>query len=164
MANSTIIGNAKNEIIKELISDDAIVQAIEPVKEKVKTKGDLVNQYVFNYNQNPSTIHDVMTFITVQANIVDRWDYNGTYSRAQVIVLIVSHEDHMRVNNIPKITENRNDYLSKLIDKKLNGKSSFGGIGKLTLVSNVESAYQSNWLVREMIFETKDLNNAICNS
>lgn len=163
MANSTIIGDAKGKIIKELISDDAIVNAIEPVKEKVKTKGDLVNQYIFNYNQNPATIQDVMTFITIQANIVDRWDYNGIYSRAQIIVLIVSHEDHMRVTNIPKITENRNDYISKLIDKKLNGKSSFG-LGKLTLVSNVESSYQSNWLVREMVFETKDLNNAVCNS
>lgn len=161
MANSSIIGEAKNKIIKEFINDDAIVEAIEPVEEKVKSKGDLVNQYIFNFNQNPTTINDVMTFITVQVNIPRQYDKNGTFSVASVVILIVSHESHMKAENVPKVTENRNDYLSKLIDNKLNGSNKFG-IGKLKLVSNIEYAYQTNWLIREMIFECTDLNDSLC--
>ena len=43
----------------------------------------------------------------------------------------------MIVDNVPKITQNRNDYLSELIDKKINGKSGFG-IGETKLISNIE--------------------------
>ena len=74
---------------------------------------------------------------------------------------IISHEKHMVVDNIPKVTENRNDYLSKLIDKKFNGSLDFG-IGKLKLVSNIESSYQQDYVYRKMTFECIDLNESLC--
>lgn len=67
----------------------------------------------------------------------------------------------MVVDNIPKITENRNDYLSKLVDTKLNGRSDIG-IGELKLESNVEGAYQKDYVYRQMIFKCKDLNKSLC--
>ena len=67
----------------------------------------------------------------------------------------------MSVDNIPKVTDNRNDYLSKLIDQKLNGQSGFG-IGKLKLTSNIEGSYQQNYVYRKMIFECLDLNDSKC--
>ena len=67
----------------------------------------------------------------------------------------------MVVENIPKVTENRNDYLARLIDIKLNGTSKFG-IGKLELVQNVEGAVQKDWLYRRLIFEAVDVNNSYC--
>ena len=67
----------------------------------------------------------------------------------------------MIVDNIPKITENRNDYLSELIDRKLNGKSNYG-ITDLSLISNIEGCYQQDYLFRKMIFEGIDLNNTLC--
>ena len=67
----------------------------------------------------------------------------------------------MVVDNIPKITENRNDYLSELIDAKLNGRSDFG-IGELQLVSNVEGSYQPDYVYRKMVFTTKDVNDSLC--
>ena len=84
-----------------------------------------------------------------------------TFVKPTVEIWIISHERHMIVNNIPKVTDNRNDYLSKLIDKKLNGKSGFG-IGKMKLSSNVEGSYQQNYLYRKMVFECTDLNNSLC--
>ena len=67
----------------------------------------------------------------------------------------------MIVDNVPKVTENRNDYLSRLIDNKLNGKSGFG-IGKLNLISNNEGAYQQDYVFRKMVFECLDLNASLC--
>ena len=66
----------------------------------------------------------------------------------------------MVVDNIPKITENRNDYLSELIDAKLNGRSDFG-IGELQLASNVEGSYQQDYVYRKMVFTTKDVNDSL---
>ena len=159
MANSSIIGKAKNKIIKEFIKDKDIVSAIEPID--INSEEELVNKYIFNFNQNPHTINDVKTFITVQVHIPRIYDFNGTYVTAKVEIWIVSHEEHMVVKNVPKVTENRNDYLSKLIDNKLNGSDWFG-VGKLKLISNVEDAYQNNWLLRQMVFEVVDINDSLC--
>ena len=159
MANSSIIGEAKNKIIKEFINDDAIVKAINPVN--IKTNEELVNKYIFNFHQNPTTINDVKTFITIQVHIPNQYSGSHILVNSNVEIWIISHEDHMKVSNIPKVTENRNDYLSKLIDNKLNGTSMFG-IGKLMLESNIEGSYQKDWLYRRMIFEVTDINNSLC--
>ena len=76
-------------------------------------------------------------------------------------IWIISHEKHMIVNNIPKIRENRNDYLSTLIDKRINGKYNFG-IGEMTLTSNIEGSFQQDYLYRKMTFKGTDLNDSVC--
>lgn len=162
MANSFIVGDAKNKIIKEFIKDDAIIQGIDPIKEKVKNNEDLIGKYIFNFSQNPNTINDVETFITVCANITNRHFANNRYVDAAIDIFIISHEDHMKVDNVPKVTENRNDYLARLIDNKLNGTNQIG-IGKLELTQNIEGAIQQNWLYRQLTFEVVDLNNSYCN-
>ena len=67
----------------------------------------------------------------------------------------------MIVDNVPKVTQNRNDYLSELIDKKFNGKRGFG-IGETKLISNTEGAFQIDYLYRKMIFQCLDLNTSLC--
>ena len=161
MANSSIIGMAKNKIIKEFIKDTDIIQAID--SSDVTSKEKLVGTHIFNYHQNPNTINTVGTFITVQVHIPKSflYDQSKIYVNPTIEIWIISHEGHMVVNNIPKITENRNDYLSKLIDKKLNGRSDIG-IADLRLISNVEGSYQQNYVYRQMIFEGTGLNNSLC--
>jgi len=160
MANSSIIGKAKNKIIKEFIKDQEIISAIN--SSSVTSPEKLKGTHVFDYHQNPNTINTVETFITVQVHIPQPFSFeDDTFVKPTVEVWIISHERHMIVDNIPKVTENRNDYLSELIDNKLNGKDGFG-IGRLKLVSNIEGSYQQNYLFRKMIFECKDLNNSLC--
>lgn len=159
MANSSIIGEAKNKIIKSFISDDAIVKAIDPAH--MDSKEELVNKYIFNYNQNPDTIKDIDTFLTVQVHIPQQHYGSKLLIDSDIEIFIITHEEHMKVNNIPKVTENRNDYLSKLIDNKLNGKSLLG-IGKIQLRMNVEGSYQKNWLYRQMVFTVMDINDSPC--
>lgn len=160
MANSSIIGEAKNKIIKEFIKDDDIVAAIG--SHEVTSREKLVGTHIFDFNQNPNTLKDVETFITVQVHIPQSFGFrSNVYVNPTVEIWIVSHEKHMEVTNVPKVTENRNDYLSKLIDRKLNGRRDFG-VGELVLLSNTEHSYQKDYVYRTLVFEGKDLNKALC--
>lgn len=159
MANSSIIGLAKNKIIKEFIKDADIVTAID--SSNVESTEKLVGTHIFNFHQNPNTINTVETFITVQVHIPRIISGNNKFVKHTVEIWIISHEQHMVVDNVPKITDNRNDYLSRLIDSKLNGRSDFG-IGELKLTSNIEGSYQQNYLYRQMIFEGTDINDSLC--
>lgn len=159
MANSSIIGSAKNKIIKSFIKNDLIVQAINS---KNKSGESLKGSHIFDYNQNPNTINDVITFITVQVHIPNTYASDKTYVNPEVEIWIISHENHMKVDNIPKVNMNRNDYLSILIDKELNGSTEFG-IGKLMLACNIEGSFQQDYLFRKLLFRTKDANDLLCN-
>lgn len=159
MANSSIIRKVKNKIVKELIKDEVIIQAINSTTVTKPEK--LIGTHIFDFNQNPYTIENVMTFITIQVHIPSSYSWSKTYIKPEVEIWIISHHKHMVVDNIPKVVSNRNDYLSELIDKKLNGRTDFG-IGKLQLSSNVEGAYQNDYLFRKMTFETDELNNSLC--
>ena len=164
MANSSIISAAKNKIIKELIKDEAIVQAIGCADGL--SAEELVGNHIFDYHQNPNTLKNVQTFITVQVQIPEPMGYyntNYTFVHPTVEIWIISHEKHMKVDNIPKVKVNRNDYLSMLIDDKFNGRSDIGGIGKLDLIYNLEGAFQSNYVYRTMLFKGTDLNQSVCN-
>ena len=161
MANSSIIGVAKNKIIKGFIKDKKIVNAINSSTIDSTKPEQLIGTHIFNYHQNPNTINTVKTFITVQVHIPTQYYSMTTYIKPTIEIWIISHEKHMIVDNIPKITVNRNDYLSQLIDKKLNGKAGYG-IGELKLVSNIEGSFQQNYLYRKMVFEATDLNKSLC--
>ena len=165
MANSSIVGKAKNKIIKEFIKDPEIVAAINSSDVESNELEKLIGTHIFNYNQNPHTLNKVGTFITVQVHIPQNFynDYNASATRIKptIEIWIISHEQHMAVNNVPKVTQNRNDYSSELIDNKINGKRGFG-IGETKLISNIEGAFQADYLFRKMIFQCLDLNWSLC--
>ena len=166
MANSSIIRKAKNKIVKEFIKDQDIIDAINSSTVNPNEPEKLINTHIFNYNQNPHTLNIVGTFITIQVHIPQSYynDFNASATRVKptIEIWIISHEKHMNVDNVPKITQNRNDYLSELIDNKINGKSGFG-IGETVLLSNIEGSFQQDYLFRKMIFQCTDLNWSLCN-
>ena len=165
MANSSIIRKAKNKIVKEFIKDPDIIAAINSSEVKSNEPEKLIGKHIFNYNQNPHTLNTVGTFITVQVHIPQSYynDYNASATRVKptIEIWIISHEKHMTVDNVSKVTQNRNDYLSELIDNKINGKSGFG-IGETVLLSNIEGAFQQDYLFRKMIFQCIDFNWSLC--
>lgn len=173
MANSEIINDLKQAIAKEMMQDEAFYYAIDSPKiSSVEDRDQLTDYSIFSYNKNPDTITDVTTFITLQVHIPKTYDKNNTWVVPRLEIWIYSHTDHMDVDNIPKISANRNDYISMLIDKKFNGRDTLGGskndkynlhlFGKLDLVHNVEGTYSPKFLYRQMIFELKDLNDSLC--
>ena len=166
MSNSSIVRIAKNKIVKEFIKDREIISAINSSEVKPNEPEKLINRHIFDYNQNPHTLNTVGTFITIQVHIPQDYysDYHGNsivHIKPIIEIWIISHEKHMVVDNVPKVTQNRNDYLSELIDKKINGKRGFG-IGETRLVSNVEGSFQQDYLFRKIIFECLDLNWSLC--
>ena len=165
MANSSIIKQAKNKIVKEFIKDQNIITAINSSTIQPNEPEKLINTHIFNYNQNPHTLNMVGTFITIQVHIPQSYynDYNASVTRVKptIEIWIVSHERHMSVDNVPKVTQNRNDYLSELIDNKINGKTGLG-IGETILLSNIEGSFQQDYLYRKMIFQCTDFNWSLC--
>lgn len=160
MANSSILEKAKRKIIKEFIADDEITTAIHACD--VVKKEDLIGTHIFDYNQNPNTIHEVETFITVQVQIPRGISIGGVTRVTPVVeIMVYSHQRHMKVSEIPKVIGNRNDYLSRLIDKKLNGRNDFG-LGNMYLVENTEGAYQMDWLYRRIAFQCTEINASLC--
>lgn len=166
MANSSIVRKTKNIIIKEFIKDKDIIAAIDSDDIRADEPEKLIGTHIFNYNQNPHTLNKVGTFITIQVHIPQNFysDYHGNsviHVKPTIEIWVISHEKHMLVNNIPKVTQNRNDYLSELIDNKINGRSEFG-IGKTKLISNIEGASQTDYLYRKLTFQCLDLNWSMC--
>lgn len=159
MANSSIITNLKDKVIKEIANDEALFYAIDPDTSKVENGGDLPGTHIFKYNRNPETITASITFLTVMVDTISR-DRNKTFVTPTLTLWIYSHNDHMDIKNIKGIKDNRNDYISKLLDLKFNGKSE--GIGTLRLVSNSEGTFSKEYLYRRLVFETIDLSDSIC--
>lgn len=163
MANGSIISEGKYAIMKLLIEDPLIVKVINA--HDVIEPDELIHKRIFSWHQNPVTLKEGMTFITIQISrplVYSNFD-KGSKGVApyNMEIWIISHESHMIIDNIPKVIGNRNDYLSHLIDKKLNG-STFMGLGKMRLVSNIETPMQENWLGRQLLFTTNALDNAVC--
>ena len=173
MANSSLVTDLKKQVIRELINDENIFYAIDsPYVTNLEDADKLVYKNIFPYHKNTETITDVTTFITLQVHIPKYYDKNKIWVLPVLEIWIISHDDHMRVTNIPKVSENRNDYISKLLDVKFNGRNTIGVskndknnlhlYGKLKLTSNTEGAFSKDFLYRRMIFETKDLNDSLC--
>lgn len=174
MANSSIITSLKNKVIQSIVDDDSFFYAIDPNLEledldgnKVENPSDLVGKYIFNFNKNPETIIDTQTFLTIMAD-TNHHDSNKLYVTPTLTIWIYSHHQHMYFTNEQsrllgfdkRITDNRNDYIGKLLDRKFNGTAE--GIGTLRLLSNTEGNAGQSFLYRRLIFDTIDLNNSLC--
>lgn len=158
MANSISISDLKEKVVKSIAKDDIIFHAFDA--KDCENGGDLINTHIFKYNKNPETITETITFMTVMVHTKSR-DRNGSFITPTLELWIYSHNDHMKMDY--RITkDNRNDYISMLLDEKFNGSTEYGGIGKLQLVSNTEGTFSSKFLYRRLIFETVDLSDSMC--
>ncbi len=160
MANSTSISAFKERVVDSIIQDDTLFYAIDA--KDCENGGDLINTHIFKYNKNPFTITKTITFLTIMVHTKAR-DRQGTFVTPTLEIWIYSHNDHMKMDS--KITkDNRNDYISMLLDEKFNGSTKYGGVGKLRLTSNVEGTYNEKFLYRRLLFETIDISDSVCES
>jgi hypothetical protein len=173
LANSTIVSDLKKAVIKEIVNDDMFFHAINsPDISDVEFADELIGKNIFTYHQNPETITKVGTFMTLQVHIPKTFGRSKVLIAPTLEIWIISHQDHMKVKNVPKVTDNRNDYISMLLDKKFNGSSVLGGssnsknnlhlCGRLKLISNTEGAFSPEYLFRRRVFETVDINDSVC--
>lgn len=159
MANSTSISDFKERVVKAIVKDSTLFNAFDA--KDCENGGDLLGTHIFKYNKNPNTIDEVVTFLTIMVNTKSKGK-TGTFVIPTLEICIYSHYNHMDMDY--KITkDNRNDYISMLLDQKFNGSTEYGGIGALQLTSNTEGSYNEKFLYRRMIFETTDINDSFCN-
>lgn len=163
MANSTIVMTLKNNIINDLCDDPDIDYLIDS---SIYHGKDLKGKHIFNYNKNPETIKETITFLTVMADI-SLLDRNGTFIVPYVSIYIYSHNRHMELP--PEFLNddeffNRNDYLAHMIDEKINGNTTYGGYGELRLMENREFIATKDFNGRVLKFKTVDINNSLCDN
>lgn len=161
MANSSIVSDLKDRVIKELINYDIFLLALDAKDASNLENGDYVNKYIFRWNCNPNIQSSVGTFITIMVHIPTVTRNGSIFVRPIIEFNIYSHNDHMVINNINGISDNRNDYISRLIDERFNGRDDFG-YGMLRLRSNIEDMFENKYPYRRLIFETVDLNDSLC--
>lgn len=174
MANSELISDLKSAIVKELVNDEGLFYAIDSHDiTNPKQANKLMYKHIFPYHRITQTVTETDTYLTFQVHIREMSSWNKRWISAILEFYIYSHDKHMKVENIPKVTDNRNDYIGKLLDKKFNGRSSFGNnkdsandirlYESLDLTLNEEGVTQQGFLYRHLMFKTKDLNNNPCN-
>lgn len=161
MANSTIISEFKDRVVEAITNDDTLLYAFDT--KDCENGGDLLNTHIFKYNKNPETIKESITFMTVMVHTkrVSNRKRDFTFIIPILEIWIYSHYEHMDMDS--KITrDNRNDYISMLLDEKFNGSTEYGGIGKLNLTDNQEGTFNQKFLYRRLLFETIDVNDSFC--
>ena len=156
MANSSCIREWKNSIIIKLQNNELILNALDTTETE---REDLVYKRIFPYLYIPDTQTISSSYINVEISITST-SRNSIYSYPQVVIMIISHQDHMNLS-MAGISGSRNDYLSELIDEMLNGSTGYG-IGKIVLKSNVAGSLNDTYRYRQLTFVGTDINDNLC--
>lgn len=118
--------------------------------------------HIYDYARVPDAIDKNITFITVELNVANPIFRSNLWMNTSLIINIVSHQDHMRIGDEVPTSANRNDYLSMLIDKKINGITK--DYGTFKLISNRAGNENKPFLNRTMVFESQELSKDICDT
>lgn len=163
MPNSSIIDDMKTRVQDAILADPLLVKAIDAKDVTEDNVADLIGTHIFTFAQNPNLVQSSETFLTIQVHIPQYNSPDYRWVHPVLEIWIISHNRHMRVDNIPRIRANRNDFISQLLDEKFNGSTDFG-YGQMFLQLNTEGVHgdNSDFLYRRMVFVTKDLSRATC--
>lgn len=171
MANSRIVNELKSRLLKDIINNEDIVCAIDsPDKDNpnwdsscmIDTPSNRKEGFtplLFNHIKNASTIDKTISFICTEVQLGSVYT-SSKWATVKLEVWIFSHNDHMRIENIPKVNANRNDYIAELIDDMVNNK--YDIFDTFKLISSVGGQYNDKFHYRKLIFEGKDINYNMC--
>lgn len=163
MPNSSIIDDMKTRVQDAILADPLLIKAIDAKDITEDNVADLIGTHIFTFAQNPNLVQSSETFLTLQVHIPQYNTPDYRWVHPVLEIWIISHNRHMRVDNIPRIRANRNDFISQLLDEKFNGSTDFG-YGQMFLQLNTEGVHgdNSDFLYRRMVFVTKDLSRSTC--
>ena len=171
MDASHIITALKTQLIKDIINDEEIVEAIDSpykndknwnptyLKDSYGTRQTKFSPHIYTYNKFPETIEDAITFILVLVQI-PRCFTDLSKVEPRIEFWIYSHKEHIYMEN-KQIPINRNDYIAELLIKKFNKHDEkfpydFG------FSYSDEGAYDKVHLFRKVEFSCKAFNKSIC--
>lgn len=174
MPNSSLVIQAKNDMLVAIQNDDAIIKALgihedEDIDNLIadSDRESLSQKRLFPHWFVPKTQDIVKTYICIEAGITaleKRFSTAvapKTYDVATITIYILSHQDDIYMNE-SGISAIRPDYLSVLIDEKFNGSNEFG-IGTLQRISNEPYSLKDNtYRYRQIVFQAVDFNDNMC--
>jgi hypothetical protein len=176
MANSQVITKIKQSVVRQLINNDEFVKVIDnpdmknedwmPIylKQSEMTEEAGFTPSIYTSFKFPNMIEKNISFVCIAVNEAGSLD--NKLINADLHIIIFTHKDHMLIKD-SSIPDNRNDYLSIIIDSIFNGKTlkydnKDAYLGKFYLISNTEDAYDDNFLIRHMVYRCNDLNINFC--
>ena len=176
MAHSEIITKLKQTVMKQIVNNREIVDAIDspdsvledwiPIYliDSLATSETEFTPHIYSYYKFPQIIEKDITFLSVMVNTTGYEDSNML--RAELHIVIFTHKTHMLMKQAT-VVDNRNDYISKLLDNQFNGKTLKYDdkdiyIGKFYLAKNAEDSYDENFLMRHLVFICNDINASVC--
>lgn len=165
MPNSSIVMQAKNDMLVAMSNDSAIIEALG-INEDEDIES-LIDVRFFPHWFVPKTQDIVKTYICIEAGVEafeKRYSSaidNKLYDLATIKIYVLSHQDDLHMN-LAGVSAIRTDYLSCLIDEKFNGSTDYG-IGKLQRISNQPFSLKDNiYRYREIVFRAVDFNDNLC--
>lgn len=174
MPNSSLVIQAKNDMLVALQNDDRIIEALgihddEDIDNLIadSDKDTLSKKRLFPHWFVPKTQDIAKTYICIEAGVtaIERRFTSSvapkTYDMATITIYVLSHQDDLYMNKAG-VSAIRPDYLSVLIDEKFNGSNEFG-IGTLQRISNEPYSLKDNaHRYRQIVFQAVDFNDNMC--
>ncbi len=163
MAKSKCIRQFKNKIMSELSQDSEIVNALGLNPDE--DSDDLVWHRLFPHMFVPQTESEVRSYILVEIDIPERRTRYGSsqsdiWVHPTIVFYVLTHQEDMHMNMVGE-SGTRMDYLAELIEEKYEGRKDFG-VGTLQLKSDTAGSVNTTYRFRQLVFETVDLDDSLC--
>ncbi len=147
VAMNTELYEYKRKVISAMMSDEAIVEALDADVDA----SELIYDRIFPYGVVPDTQLEANCYITVEITMPQVSTVNYFFKDVLLVINVVCHNDIMKTEyGIP-----RHDYIAAKICELLNFSTDLG-YGELQLVSNTEGAFSERHSGRTMRFKTSE--------
>jgi hypothetical protein len=143
--------NYKNQLMNDILTNKTIVRLLSDDCKTMEDPKSLVYTQVFPYEYVPETIAHGRTYICCDVDIQSV--ESKTYLFPTIYIWVFTHKSLMR---LPEGGV-RVDKLCSEIARKING-SRYYGLGELEFYSSRRFAPVTDYLGKELIFQTTDFN------
>lgn len=140
----------KQEIMKQICKNEAILQYIRPKNAPDMAGRDMLYKYVFPYSYVPETTQEASTFLCFDVDIPNV--QNRTFKDCRIMVWMFCHNSLMRCEKGTRL-----DLLADEIDRMLNGSRAFG-LGTLELDEALRFHPVADYWGRELAYNAVDFN------
>lgn len=115
MAHSSAITDMKEETVRQLLKCKMFVDALDA--KEFKDVDELIGTHIFTYPINPEYHENPKTFLMITTRIPKIMKNDKMYAHPRLVIDIVSHMDHMKIDRTQFDTGcNRNDFISQILD------------------------------------------------
>lgn len=156
MAHLQEITTYKNQLMKAICTNEAILSLLKIHGDESMTGRDMPYNRVFPYGHVPDTNETAKAFICFDLIVPRVW--SNVIKEVEIDLFVFAHQNIMRM---PEGQGIRIDLIATELDKILNGSHAYG-------VSTVELTYLGNFIPipnyygHEIRYKVPDINRSLC--